>query len=265
MNEGRIGNRMRKSVRWLAGVLFVSWLVSGSVATADSVIGNPNFDNDIDSGTNQWLDGSGNLTGAWSNPDGTHSFLKGYRAGADGVVEDVEGATVYVPTSQPGGGTTGLMNGNDSYQQHLTQTVSLTAGAWTLSFALASTFQNADFTTMATDLENGVLMLSLAVYQGSGTSGNVVWSLSGGGAANLVSIANLVPTDATWNTEERTFKIAEDGQYTLEIRMKGDNTIYSSYLLTNVQLAEAVPEPGTWAMLCGLGLIGGVWYRRRIR
>ena len=258
---------MRKSVRWLAGVLFVSWLVSGGVATAASVIENPNFDNDLAPGHIERLNThSGNLTGtAWNNPDGSYSFLCGYRAGADGVVEDAYGNTAYVPTSQPGGGTTGLWNDRANADQHLAQTVSLTAGAWTLSFALASTFQDADFTTMATDLENGVLMLSLALYAEGKWSGPV-WSLSGDGDANLVSIANLLPTDATWNTEERIFEITEDGDYILEIMMQGNNRPADWYALTNVQLTEAtVPEPGTWAMLCGLGLIGGVWYRRRVR
>ena len=256
---------MRKKCS-LAGLLFVSWLVSGGVATAASVIENPNFDNNLDPGNLEYLERFGQsagLTGdAWHNPDGTESYLKIYRTGDGGIVEE----DCYIPTSQPGGATTGLWTESDDNRQHLRQVMDLTAGAWTLSFALASAFQDAAFTVPLRGHDDSKLSFALYAVGGWGTD-VCVWSLSGDGAANLVSIGNLLPTDATWNTEKRTFEIAEDGDYTLEIMMQGDNIEgdQDRYALTNVQLTEVVPEPGTWAMLCGLGLIGGVWYRRRVR
>ena len=47
------------------------------------------------------------------------------------------------------------------------------------------------------------------------------------------------------------------GTYSLVLYSDGDNFV------TNVVLDERVPEPGTWAMLAGLGVVGAAWYRRR--
>ena len=44
-----------------------------------------------------------------------------------------------------------------------------------------------------------------------------------------------------------------------------DDLYYVTVSLATVTVAKpkGVPEPGTWAMLAGLSLVGGAWYRRR--
>ena len=67
--------------------------------------------------------------------------------------------------------------------------------------------------------------------------------------------------DGWITTSTEDFTVNETGNYTLELATIGTVTQYwNRTFVSNVVLT---PEPGTWAMLSGLGLIGAAWYRRQ--
>ena len=261
----------------------VAWalcVVCGMVTTAsaENVIVNPNFENSIPPGAGVgYLDGfPHHLTSGWGNPyagSSTLSSMSGYSADASGYVGEIPNSDptiyAYVSAAQPGGGHTGLFSQTNEGSERIYQTVSLSVGDWAFSCSLASVYKNAALTEKLTDPTNpdAVFKLSLAVYKGAATTeGTPVWDLSGDNTASLVSIVEYLPEDNSWKTTVfDDFHITEAGEYTVVVQTYGVGSIYSdSYVLTNLQLNEAaVPEPGTWAMLSGVGLIGVAWYRRR--
>ena len=61
-----------------------------------------------------------------------------------------------------------------------------------------------------------------------------------------------------WKTVTATFTVKESGDYRVKLMQYG-----GVLFLTDASLETAAPEPGTWAMLAGLGVVGAAWYRRR--
>ncbi len=78
---------------------------------------------------------------------------------------------------------------------------------------------------------------------------------------------DTIMVEGTWNG------ITASTINSLNYHANGGTGSGSSWRVQNSETAEPwvlgtfekVPEPGTYAMLCGLGLVGAAWYRRRQR
>ena len=276
---------MTKFIRVVWAVCVVCGMVT--TASAENVIVNPNFENNIPSGFGvSRLNGEPyQLSSGWGDPYGD-SYLSGYSADDSGYIGRLPNTDpaiyAYVSAAQPGGGRTGLISQTNYGSEWIYQTVSLSVGDWAFSCSLASLYKDATLTEKLTDPDADIplppvtgdpdpapyaaLGLSLAVYQGQGVDamwGTPIWDLSGDQTAAPVSIVAYLPEDNSWKTTVfDSFHITEAGEYTIFVQTQGVSWVSTdSYALTNLQL-NRVPEPGTWAMLIGLGLIGVAWYRR---
>ncbi len=80
-----------------------------------------------------------------------------------------------------------------------------------------------------------------------------------------VGSINLSVVDGVTLPDGATFSIALDTTRSAGIYDGSYYFIPSIATTTVTKKPEEVPEPGTWAMLAGLGLVGGTWYRRRCK
>ena len=232
-----------------------------TTATAANLIENPNFASDTvtEFGTSMstWGKSGAKATG-WTLNSGMNYLFRTYdtdyyELNGDGpywsYLQDIYRYGGVAPTTEPFRGESGVRMGNNA------DATQVNAHFLKSDFYIVFSVDQAPVVGLggASGTNVGTLTFSLL-----NTNGQAATLINENGE-EVTSITFGQPTaDDGWQTVTSTFVVKESGDYRVRLVPTG-----GGLFLTNASLEMVVPEPGTWAMLAGLGVVGAAWYRRR--